>query len=117
MTPKRVDENQPAVVEAARKAGLGVALTHTVGHGFTDLVVGAPGLTLVGHFRTSEVIRRLQDVEGLRILLGASVPVEVKNPDAGGTLNEAQKKWHRRWPGSKAVVESAEDLLRLFGLL
>jgi hypothetical protein len=39
----KTDENQPAIVEALRKAGCSVAITAQVGGGFPDLVVGYMG--------------------------------------------------------------------------
>jgi hypothetical protein len=42
-----VDANQPAVVAELRAMGYSVMLTHQLGEGKPDMVVGAPGVALL----------------------------------------------------------------------
>jgi len=79
----RVDANQAEVVEALRKVGWSVALTHEVGKGFPDLVVAKDGYTLL---------------------------VEVKNGEAG-KLTRQQVEFMSNWTGDVVVVRSAEDAI------
>ena len=50
----RTDSNQSLIVDALRKAGCSVAITATIGDGFSDLVVGYNGVNYLmevkGHF-------------------------------------------------------------------
>lgn len=115
MTPKKVDANQSALVKVLRKAGATVTSTHEVGRGFPDLVAGVRGLTLVGDFDRAEVLRRLEGVEGLTVHPGASLLVEVKNPSYKSTMTPAERHWHARWRGQKAVVQTMRDALALLG--
>jgi len=109
----RVDANQHAVVKLLRRLGCVVETMHAAGRGFPDLVVGAPGLTLVGPFDRAEVLRQLEGISDLVVHDGANLLVEVKNPDVNGQLNERQKDWHARWRGQKAVAESPADAVAL----
>ncbi len=84
---KKVDQNQSAIVAALRQVGCAVADTHTVGHGFPDLVVYYP--------RT-----------GLHLL-------EVKGPN--GTLTADERDWHARWPGVVHVVRTVTEALEAIG--
>ena len=88
--PKKVDANQPQLVEDLRKLGLLVHVTSDLGRGFPDVVVGDP--------RTLEI--RL---------------CEVKNPEEAWKLTRSEKKFHEAWKGMVHVVETIEDVLALFG--
>lgn len=84
-----VDANQPAVMEALRRAGITVQPLHTVGKGCPDLLCG---------FR------------------GVNVLVEVKRGDKTESrkqLNSMQTNWHSAWAGQCAVAETAEDAIRI----
>lgn len=85
----KVDANQPAIVDAARKMGFSVAHTHTLGDGFPDLALGKYGFTFL---------------------------VEVKDgskPKSERQLNANEEKWHDAWHGHKAVIENLDDLIAL----
>lgn len=73
---------------ALRKAGASVQCLHRVGQGCPDLLVG---------FR------------------GQNYLLEVKTPN--GTLNAHQKAWIMIWYGQVAVVTSAEEALRVIGMV
>ncbi len=79
MRAKNVDANQPAIVAALRAAGATVQHLHEVGEGCPDLLIGFHGRNYL---------------------------VEVKNAEAGGSLNAEQVKWHRSWRGHVAVFTS-----------
>ena len=86
---KRVDKNQAQIVKALRSYGISVQDLHIIGRGCPDLVCGYKG---------------------------QNVLIEVKNALAKGKLTEAESRWHQRWGGQVAVVETAEEALALFGM-
>lgn len=89
----KIDDNQPAIVAALRKAGASVQPLHAVGQGCPDILVGHRG---VNH--------------AIEIKDGA------KPPSARG-LTDAQIRWHSLWNGQVAIAESVEDALRIIGVL
>jgi hypothetical protein len=88
MTAKRVDQNQPAIVEAIRQVGGEVMHTHEIGHGCPDL---------------------------LAVWRGQLYLLEVKSP--GGRLTHDETTWHQRWPGPVYIVRSVDDALKAIGAL
>lgn len=84
----KVDRNQADIVRALRQVGAEVTPTHTLGHGFPDLVAGFRGVTYL---------------------------LEVKMP--GEHLTEDEERWHRRWSGQVSIVYSEEDALRAIGAM
>ena len=89
----KVDGNQGEIVEALRAVGCSVALTHRLGGGFPDILVG------------------YEDQEGRLV----NVLMEVKVGKA--KLNEREQEWHEGWRGQVAVVRSREEALFLVGFL
>jgi hypothetical protein len=113
---KRIDRNQPEIVKAIRKAGASVGHTHAVGKGFPDIVVGTEGLTLVGNFSKKRVKQLLHAINGLTIIEGANLLLELKD----GTKSASQQKltsdeieFHETWKGQLAIVNSPESALEL----
>ena len=113
---KRVDRNQPEIVDALRKAGASVGHTHAVGKGFPDIVVGVQGLTLVGDFSIKRVKQLLHAVHGLTVIDGANFLMELKD----GTQTACKQKltadeveFHNNWTGQLAIVNSAEAAVDL----
>lgn len=86
MRAKRVDKNQPEIVDALRTAGASVHLLHDQGRGCPDLLVGIYGRNLL---------------------------IEVKSED--GDLNELQKKWHGEWKGQVITVRTVQHALEAIG--
>lgn len=89
----KVDDNQPMIVRALRRAGASVQSLATVGEGCTDIVVGARGENYL---------------------------LEIKDPSkpkADQKLNPRQVKWHAEWKGQKAVVKDIQEALRACGLM
>jgi hypothetical protein len=90
MRIKKVDRNQPEIVKQLRKIpGVSVAHTHTVGDGFSDLVVGYKGKNYL---------------------------CEVKDPakpPSARKLTPDEEKFHSEWKGQVSVVESVTDILKL----
>ena len=85
----KIDANQPQVVEALRKAGISVQSTAAIGKGFPDLVA-ANGDGKVW----------LIEVKGLK-----------------GKLTADQEQFIENWRGVVHIVRSADDALRLVGVL
>jgi hypothetical protein len=92
----KVDANQAAIVQVLRDCGLEVELTHRLGKGFPDIVVGGYN-------------RRLDQL--------ANLLVEIKVPGKEDDLTADEVKWHARWRGPKLIASSAESVLQWFGLL
>lgn len=83
----RTDGNHSDVVEALTKAGMRVQSLASVGSGVPDLLVGWRGLNFA-----------------LEVKDGGKAP-------SGRTLTADEQKWHDRWPGHVAIVESPEDAI------
>lgn len=84
----KVDANQAIIVEALRAAGATVALTHTLGGGFPDLVVAFAG----------------------RVYL-----MEVKNEDGKNELTEPELEFLADWNLHYEIVWTPEDALEVIG--
>lgn len=84
---KRVDANQPKIVEAFRKLGFKVAHTHTIGKGFPDIVVSRRGKTKL-----------------IEIKDGAQPPSKRK-------LTPDEEKFHQEWDDHIPIIETEEDVV------
>lgn len=85
----KIDRNQPELVDMARRMGASVWITAALGKGAPDVVLGLPR---------------------------ANVLVEVKDgllPPSKRRLTPDEAEFHANWRGPIAVVETAEDLVRL----
>jgi Holliday junction resolvase len=89
---RRIDENQPKIVEALRRIGLSVAITSTVSNGFPDIIVG--------HKNTNYMIE-LKD--------GSKIPSKQK-------LTPEEIDFHDKWKGQIATCNSLEQVLEVIGL-
>lgn len=83
----RIDSNQPELVKKLRALGASVTMTHMVGKGFPDIVVGWGGKNYL---------------------------FEIKDPAKSPsrrklTLDEA--KWHKAWMGEAHTVTTFLDCL------
>lgn len=88
----RIDENQPAIVEALREVGASVLHLHSIGEGCPDLLVGFRG---VNHL------------------------VEVKDsrkPPSARRLTPDEQRFADLWRGQVAVAESVSEALAVLGL-
>lgn len=113
---KRVDRNQPEIVEALRKVGASVGHTHAVGQGFPDVVVGVQGLTLVGNFSIKRVKQLLHAVHGLKVIDGANLLLELKDGTQVASkqkLTEDEFEFHRDWKGQLSIINSVEAAVNL----
>jgi hypothetical protein len=90
------DGNQAAIVDALRRLGFHVALTHRLGGGFPDLIV-----------------------TGERLPAGdvAALLVEVKDRAGRDRLTPPEIEFHADYPagGPLIVAHDVEDVLRWFG--
>lgn len=82
MTAKRVDKNQPKIVDQLRSLGFSVELTYRLGKGFPDFII-ADGLF--------------------------TIPVELKSK--GGKLTPDEKKFHSRYKGYIIIAYDLADIL------
>lgn len=80
---RRIDANQPMIVDALRRIGAKVAFLHELGNDVPDLLVG---------FR------------GRNVLLEIKMPK--KDPTSG------QQVWANNWPGEVHVVHSVNEALQ-----
>ncbi len=80
--PRRVDQNQRAIVAALRQFGATVLHTHTLGHGAPDIIVGHRNRNLM---------------------------LEIKAE--GGHLTDDEHEFGRTWRGQYLVVHSVEEAL------
>ena len=90
MRRARVDATQKEIVAALRRCGFSVAHTHMVGSGFPDVVVARHGWTAL---------------------------VEIKDgtkPPSARKLTPDEEKFHREWPGEIHIIESPDDVVRLY---
>jgi hypothetical protein len=108
----RVDENQPIIVEALRAGGASIVHLHQLGQGIPDILVGAPGVTIVGHV-SEELLELIRSIDGLIIHHGANLLIEIKPP--GGDLTDDEAKFLEEYRGQMTVVFSAEEALELIG--
>lgn len=84
----RVDENQSEIVEALRDMGCSVTLTHMVGDGFVDCVIGYDRKTL------------LMEIKG-------------QDGERARKRTPAQIKWWEKWRGGPvAMVTDVEGAIR-----
>lgn len=86
MRAKKIDANQPEIVDALRKAGYTVIDTHALGNGFPDLLA-------VTHN-------------------GVNVLIEVKSPGEKLT-GKYEPEFHETFPGALGIAYSAEQALEI----
>jgi hypothetical protein len=90
MHPKRIDDNQPALVKQLRQIpGVKVAHTHTIGDGFPDIVVSFRGVNYLFEIK------------------------DPSKPPSRRKLTEDEEKFHSEWTGQIAVVETVTDVLKV----
>lgn len=111
---KRVDGNQPDILDHLyRLGGTNQSLTD-VGGGCPDQLLAFPGFTILGRNVTlAEVMKRLAGLDVI-VLDGANVLAEIKQPGEG--LRPNQEKWHETWRyygGQVSVIKSQSDLSKL----
>jgi|HubBroStandDraft_4_1064222.scaffolds.fasta_scaffold59974_3 hypothetical protein len=86
---KRVDANQPEIVDALRACGMSVLSLAAVGKGCPDLLIGWRGRNIL---------------------------LEVKDgskPPSGRQLTDDEKDFRDSWRGSVFLVESVEQAVRI----
>ena len=88
----KIDDNQPEIVKALRKAGCSVDPTSAMGNGFPDLHVGRAGVNYL-----------------LEVKDGSKSPSRRQ-------LTDDQVIWHGKHKGQVAVVCNVDEALRAVGL-
>ena len=86
MTPRKVDVNQPEIVDNLRRLGYSVAVTSDLGKGFPDIIAGKHGRNWL---------------------------FEIKNPEYDCKLTEAEEQFHAKWRGQIDVIRSAAEALEI----
>lgn len=87
MRARKIDENQPAIVDQLRQCGITVQVLSATGKGCPDLLCG---------------------VNGRNYLL------ELKNPDqpkSSQALTADEAIWHNEWKGQVAIVRNIDEAL------
>lgn len=92
----RVDENQPTIVKALRRAGCSVQILSAVGEGCPDLLVTRP------YYPHHTMLMEIKDG---------------KKPPSARELTPAQIKFHREWKGVIHVVTSEDEALEAAGVV
>ena len=87
----RIDSNQPEIVQALRDVGASVALTHQLGGGFPDLVVG---------YRANNFLIEIKDGS---------------KPPSKRQLTEDEKDFHAAWRGKIEIANSVDEALYIIG--
>lgn len=88
-TPKRVDKNQPNIVDCLRKMGFMVEHLHEAGRGIFDLLISKGGLNILCEVKNGE-----------------------KSPSAR-KLTGPQRRFHFSWQGMRCVLTCEEDCISL----
>lgn len=83
----RADLNQETIVKTLRQFGCTVAILSQVGGGVPDLLCG---------------------------YCGKNILIEVKNPDKKWKLTTQQEIFHEYWKGKIHIVESVNDVIKIF---
>lgn len=107
--PYKVDANQPAIIDALRRAGCSVSII-----GGANGNTGVPDL-LVGRTLGSVML------EGAPVWMRTNYLLEVKRPwdksrGDQGELSPEQERWHAAWRGQVAVVRTVEEALAAVGI-
>lgn len=93
MRVRKVDNNQPELVKQIRRLpGVTVVLTHIVGNGFVDAVIG---------------------------FMGRNYLAEIKDPSQPPSkrkLTPDEENFHKQWTGQISVVETIDDVIKILGL-
>jgi hypothetical protein len=82
MQVKKVDLNQPEIIEQAKKLGMSVQSLHTIGKDCPDVLFGYAGINIL---------------------------CEIKN--GNNDLSEGQKNYHDNWQGQIATVRNIDDVV------
>lgn len=87
----RKDANQDEIVDTLRAIGASVAITHQLGGGFPDIVVGFRGETYL---------------------------IEIKDgskPPSRRRLTKDEKEFHQSWNGHIAIANNSDEALKIIG--
>lgn len=88
MISNRIDANQTEIVKTIRAIGATVQLLNAVKNGCPDILVGFRGVNYL---------------------------FEIKTPK--GRLTEDEVTWHDCWMGQKAIVKTADEIMRIIGAM
>jgi hypothetical protein len=84
---RRVDANQPKIVQALRQYGAKVLCTHDLGKGAPDIICG---------FRGQNFLFEIKDGD---------------KPPSARKLTEDEDEWHQSWRGQVAVITSVAEAI------
>lgn len=115
----RIDANHTDIVVTLRGVGHSVQSLANVGQGVPDLLIGAPGLTLVGRFNVDAVRRLLEGIEDMVIHEGANLLAEVKDGAkvlSRQRLTDDETRWHQDWQGSVLIIRTENEAMHAVGV-
>lgn len=86
----RVDGNQKELTKELRSAGFSVALTHQLGKGFPDMVVGKYGVNTIWELKDPE------------------------KPPSGRKLTPDELNWHSNWLGQVGIALTSKEIIEYY---
>lgn len=86
---------------------------HRLGHGVPDILVGVPGITIVGHITQGFLDLLKLGLPNCKIYRGANLLLEIKMP--GKDLTEDEAEFFEEYKGQCTVVFGPEEALELMG--
>ena len=115
------DSNQGQIAEAVDLCpGCTFIDTHDVPRnlpelkGFPDGFIADEGALTIICEDTRQVLARVADLPGVRVLPGALIPVEVKTED--GKLRDSQTLWAQKCGVASLVLRARDEVFELFGV-
>ena len=89
MRARKIDKNQPLLVQQMRKLGMSVFVTSAVGNGFVDAVAG---------FRNINYLFEIKDPD---------------KPPSGRKLTPDEQEFFNTWKGKVFKVETIDDVIKI----
>jgi hypothetical protein len=94
----RVDANQNDIVKKFRDLGAVVFVTSSIGHGFTDLVVGIK-------------------LTGCRLWIGLIEIKDGNKPPSKQKLTKDEQRFHDEWAGAVYIIKSTAEAQELYEMV
>jgi hypothetical protein len=86
---RKVDDNQPEIVETLRRCGFSVACTHIIGKGFPDLAISKHGITMLAEVKDG------------------------RKRKSSRRLTGDEKTFRENWKAEIPILETEDDVLAL----
>lgn len=88
-TIRRVDNNQPEIVDLLRRLGFSVAILSNAGHGIPDLGLAKKGITMLAEIKDGQKAKSQRQ------------------------LTRDQVVFHQEWHAEIPIIETTDDVLKL----